>query len=196
MTGGSSITVGSSGLTLGGSGTYYADSPINSFISCGHGTSLLTNVYNVNTYIGFVMYRRYSGTEYGDFSIIAMDSNYSPASSVFSGGGNTINYTGYYYNPTEGVYLYKYGKNGGLAYCVVTGTCITVTQNGVAKAKGMTKAQCISGNTQNGDSGGPFRQDSSFCGVYHGSNSSGSTVNFFFTPYTYIYNKGFIIKTN
>lgn len=118
-------------------------------------------------------------------------------SSVLTTGGAATNYHGYMLNPAVGTYLYKYGAVSGQAYCKVTATGITLTpDNGSMRIHNMTKAEIITGTTGPGDSGGPYRCGTDFCGIHHGSATQGGTATYvYFTPYTYIYNAGFRIET-
>lgn len=71
-----------------------------------------------------------------------------------------------------------------------------VPDNGSMRIHNMTKAEIITGTTGPGDSGGPYRCGTDFCGIHHGAATQGGTATYvYFTPYTYIYNAGFRIET-
>ena len=177
-------------VTLGGSGSYNGAT---AFLSCGHGTSVGEQISFGNSTIGTVTINQNlgAGNRYGDYSIITATSGYTATSSVLTSGGGATSFNGYMLNPAVGTYVYKYGRVSGQAYCEVTKTNVTVS-NGTL---GLTKAKIITGSSTGGDSGGPYRCDREFCGVHKGSSTSGSTQYVYFTPYTYIYNRGFIIDT-
>lgn len=182
------------GLTLGGSGTYNGSV---AFLTCGHAMRAGTDLFSGGTAIGTTSLVQYSSSGNGDFSISTAVDGYTAASSVLTTGGAATNYHGYMLNPAVGTYLYKYGAVSGQAYCKVTATGITLTpDNGSMRIHNMTKAEIITGTTGPGDSGGPYRCGTDFCGIHHGSATQGGTATYvYFTPYTYIYNAGFRIET-
>ncbi|MCR4837497.1 MAG: S1 family peptidase [Eubacterium sp.] len=141
--------------------------------------------------IGTVCVNVHSPGVSGDYSIISAASGYTATSSVFTTSGNTTNFTGYQYHPAVGTYLYKYGRVSGQAFCQVTD--YQVTSNGFTN---IVKAKLISGYSQGGDSGRPYRNGTSFCGVHHGSGTINGITYVYFTPYETINGAGFSIKTN
>ncbi len=170
-------------LTLGGSGTYSGNT---AFVTSGHNMAVGQAVKSGNSTIGTLTIKQYENTssKYGDYSIISAAAGYSATSSVLTTGGGATSFNGYMLNPTEGTYLYKYGAVSGQAYCKVT-KCNQTENN----TSGLTKASIESGSSTGGDSGGSYRCGREFCGVHHGSNG----VSVWFTPYKYIYERGFNI---
>ena len=135
-----------------------------------------------------------AGKVNGDFSIIKVPSQ-TLSNRVKTGSTSSTTITGTYSSPPEGALLYKYGKTTKQSLVEVTGVNITWTIDG-KKTKGLTKAIISSGDSDGGDSGGPYRHNNKFCGVHKGSQVSGTKKYVYFTPYSYIKNAGFTAKTN
>lgn len=188
LIGGSPIlTSGNWYLTLGGSGTYNGSV---AFLTCGHDVVVGDSLMAGRKTFATASLVRVANNQSGDFSISTAASGYTASSSVLSSGGMAITYQGYLLNPTVGTYLYKYGAVGGEVYCQVTETGVTWKDT-----CNLTVAKIISGSSELGDSGGPYRSGGYFCGVHKGTRSEGSDIYVYFTPYTYIYDAGFRIKT-
>lgn len=192
---GDSITSPAS-VTLGMCGEYNGYSSI---VTCGHGITLNSTVKKGTITLGTVAYRRYTieSNNYnctGDFSIIKVPSQ-TLSNRVKTGSTSSTTITGTYSSPPEGALLYKYGKTTKQSLVEVTGVNITWTIDG-KKTKGLTKAIISSGDSDGGDSGGPYRHNNKFCGVHKGSQVSGTKKYVYFTPYSYIKNAGFTAKTN
>ena len=185
-----SISAGSRicNVTLAGSGTYNG---YTAFLSCGHKMPVGKDITFGGNKIGSVVVSVDEENKYGDYSIIKAISGYTPTSRVFTSPGNTTKYTGVIYNPAVGTYLYKYGRNSKQAYCVVDKIGVNIKGR-----RGLTKATLISGTTAGGDSGGPYRSGTDFCGVHRGSSIKSGGNDLYFTPYWTIYNAGFYVKTN
>lgn len=187
-------SVSSQVFTLGGSGTC---GDYTAFVTCGHNTSQYNYISYNGSNIGYITICQKNNKEYGDYSIIRAGVNYTSTSAVLTSGQNK-NFTGSLSNPAVGTYLYKYGDSTGQAYCVVDETNKTVHPDTNIYIYGMTKAKRV-GSTPNdakGNSGGPYRYNTSFCGVHHGYSTSGNDTYFYFTPYVYLYNAGFRIETS
>jgi len=194
ISGSSIINASGSGFTLAANGIYNGNQ---AYLTCGHSMSTEMPIYYSSSIIGYIAMKRYSGTQNGDFSIIRKTNySYDLTSEYYRSGYNVYNFTMTYGNPPLNSYGYKYGKNGGQAYYKITGLNITVTSNGVAKCKGMTKAKLINGVTLDGDSGGFYRSGNALVGVHHGSNTSDGYTYVFFTPYVYPNEAGFIATIN
>lgn len=178
-------------LTLAGSGTYAGNY---AFLTCGHDMATGASVSAGGSTIGNFSTVKYTNYDYGDYGIILAGSGYSSSSRVYTSGGS-ISLNGVMTNPTEGTYLYKYGQVSGQAYCKVTRTGVNVLSDGSMHIYGLTEAELISGATDSGDSGGPYRAGTYFCGVHHGSSTSDNTTYVFFTPYTYPMHAGFTERT-
>ena len=176
------------GLTLGGSGYYNGST---AFVTCGHSIDVGASVKFGSSSIGTatISQNKNSGNKKGDYSIITAAAGYSATSSVLTGGGGATSFTGYMLNPAIGTYVYKYGKVSGQAYCEITDVDVTYSNT-----DGITQAKIITGSSTNGDSGGPYRCGRDFCGIHKGSKLIGSDRYVYFTPYTYIYNRGFTIE--
>ena len=185
--GGAGITCNGYGFTLGGSGTYNGST---AFVTCGHMMSLNSTVKRNGSTIGTVKVNVHSSGNSGDYSIIKAAAGYTSTASVYTSSANTITFTGFWYHPGVGTYLYKYGDSTGQSYCQVTHYQITV--NGIT---GLVGAKIINGGSSSGDSGGPYRQGQNFCGVHMGSSTSGGITSVFFTPYSTLHGAGFTIKT-
>lgn len=188
-------------FTLGGSGTYYGEFDTGTgFLTCGHGNQLDAAIKSGNTTIGTVDYLSYGYNVYGDYSISLASAGYTATPSVLTTGGNYINYSGYLLNPPVGTYLYKYGCVSGQAYCEVTQTGMTLTEydnDSTIIIKGISQGHVITGTTEGGDSGGPYRFGDYFCGIHQSRDKYfASTGIVYFTPYAYPHNNGgFSIKT-
>ncbi len=183
LTGGNKITNSANlAFTLGVCGSYGGYSSI---LTCGHDQSLSASIYQEGSLIGTVAYLRYSSSTSGDFSIVKTPSVTLTNKVKTSSGTKSI--TGTVSSPAIGTYVYKYGQVSGEALTYVNAVNVNVTS-----CKGLTRATLISGNTQGGDSGGPYTIGNSFCGIHHGT--AGGDV--FFTPYYYMSSAGFVVKTN
>ena len=193
IVGGTPISTSTAGFTLGGSG-YYNGSV--AFISSGNGLNSGANVYYGSSTIGTINNLCYYNNSYGDYSITLASSGYTPSSSVFTTGGNVTTYTGFIYNPPEGTYVYKYGSVSGQAYGEIKHIGMSVGASPTVTIKGLTQVELSSGVTANGDSGGPYRIGTNFCGVHHGKSTTLGNNIVYFTPYIYICNAGFNIKIN
>lgn len=191
--GGATISCSGYSMTLAGSGTY---SNSTAFLTCGHSISSGASVTAASNTIGTISLLQYTNNQYGDYSIASASSGYTSTSLVYATDGYTIAYTGYLTNPAVGTYLYKYGKESHQAYCKVERTGITVAPSSSMTIKGMTECSIVTGASTNGDSGGPYRSGTQFCGVHHGSSVRDGIAYVYFTPYVYPKNKGFSIKTN
>lgn len=176
-------------ITLAGSGTYNGHT---AFITCGHSLSYGSSVTCGGSTIGTVEVNVDYAYSTGDYSIIQAASGYTATSGVLTSSGNMTNFTGAYYSPAVGTYLYKYGRVSGQAYCVVSATGVISSDY----RYGLTRATLISGTSTGGDSGGPYRAGTDFCGIHRASNIGSGGSYLYFTPYSIVYNAGFTIKTN
>lgn len=187
---GSPITI-TSGGTLGGSGTY---SSATALVTAGHcSSSTGDSAYISGTNVGTVAVRQNVNNGYGDYAIISAASGVQTNRGIIAGGGNVVTISGFINNPPVGMYVNKYGKTSGCAYCEITGTMLNVSLSGVT-IKGMTEAKVISGSSANGDSGGPYWSGTDFCGVHGGSAMISSVRYTYFTPNYYLYNRGFVVS--
>lgn len=173
--------------TLAGSGTYNG---YTAFLTCGHGSAVNNIVTHNGNTIGTVKVQVCASGSSGDYAIIKAASGYTATSSVLT-GSTTINFTGFLYHPAVGTYLYKFGQTTGQSYCKVT--IYSTTESGITN---LSRAQIITGSSAVGDSGGPYRCGTQFCGVHRGSIDIGGTTYVTFTPYVVVHNAGFSIKTN
>lgn len=190
IVGGSLLTHAGDNFTLGGSGTYGSSV---AFLSCGHGLSYGNQIWQASQYIGNVSVIQFANYQAGDYSIIIAQPGYTATSAVKNSGG-TINYSGYLLNPTVGTVLYKYGSATNQSTCQVTQIGVSHS-NGTITTLGLTETHILSGSSQVGDSGGPFRFGTQFCGIIKGHDEVTHTY-VYFTPYGYPYYAGFTIKTN
>ncbi len=191
------------GLTLGACG-YYNGNP--AFVTCGHGSSGVGNIFKLtssNRNIGELLVHQYSNNGSGDYSIVSITGNSMEMTNLVGNPSDenqqwaiktSIN------RPAYGTYVYKYGKNGGLAYGKVTNailSSVTIGSDGVngsVTIKNLAKCTLEYGTSISGDSGGPiFTGTGSFCGVVSTGESNNS---FYFTPYQYINLAGFSVCIN
>ena len=188
--GGSSIVVGTAGLSAG-TGGYYNGS--DALVTCAHGgVTVGASVKMGSTTIGTVKKVQYSNGGYGDFSIIQLNSNANVSHRV---GNSWRGYTditdGTYLSPAVGTYIKKYGNQSGYAWGRVNKVdCSTIGTNNIP-INGITEVTLTSGNSVSGDSGGPYLVGNAFCGVHRGTATANGTTYAYFTPYTYIRNAGF-----
>ena len=172
---------GSADRTLGISGTVDG---VDGFVTCGHGASV--NMYlkgSTGSIYGRVEYVRYQNNGYGDFAIVYSNGMGVKTNKVFNGSGGYTNIYNTLDVPVVGSSLYRYGYASGQSSVTVTATGVTKSSGGVT-IKGLCKASG-SISSVGGDSGGPYRQGSYFCGVHYGHEASNNT-NVLFTPYQYI----------
>ena len=187
-------------------GTYNGS---NAIVSCGHGLpSVNGNVYKNGSVFGQVARKNYQG--YGDYSIITLNSNYTPVNKVYSSGGGTATITGCSYYPSVGTSIYKYGKSTGYAYGSINNSDVTVNINDglgntyLVKGLYATSIRNSSGSTciDLGDSGGPvfLLNNSSYkiAGIVTGkvNNQTSTYQTMYFTPIDYVTGLGFTVKTN
>ncbi len=186
---GSRFYVNGGGYTLGIGGTYAG---MNVIVSAGHGMSYGETATYDGDEIGQVLFSRYESGLPGDFSIIKLNSSdytYSPLMYT-SAGGSTITLQGAVSYLPLGTYVYRYGASSRECYAQITSTNYTTTLNDT----NMYKADIITGYSASGDSGGPVRYNSEFCGIHAGSATDDSYI--FFTPYHVINGMGFVAFTN
>ncbi len=176
--------------TLGICGTHNGKKAV---LTAGHAFPLNTQIIHNSSYFGLVTYIRFSDNQYGDFGIIDLyDYSSSTPTNKVKHKINTVNITSTIYSVPAGTTCYKYGYQSTYAtistigkedvtYNLDDGTKITI--------KGLVCAELDSGDSQNGDSGGPIYiyKDGkwTFCGVHSGRKLS--TTEVYFTPYLYIY---------
>ncbi|MDE6853204.1 MAG: S1 family peptidase [Lachnospiraceae bacterium] len=189
---GSPISYNGGNFTLGGSGTYNGNT---AFVSCGHAVVKGGTVKSGGTAIGTVAVKQYANRQYGDYSIITANSDYTTTSRVFTANGNVTNFRGYLNNPAVGTYVYRYGNATGQAYCEITRTDLIFLADNTYYIYGITEAELITGTDAKGNSGGPVRNDNYFCGVQLGDDDVNNPTYIYFTPYVYINNAGFQIAT-
>ena len=194
-------TSSSASICIGG--TYNGN---NAVASCGHGLSLNKKVYKGSSEIGTVVYQNFGG--WGDYSVIKLNSSYTPTNKVRSANGtNSISGCSYY--PTAGTAIYKYGTATGYAYGTINQVDVTVTVSdlwGQTTVKGLygTSIRNSNGTTciDNGDSGGPayLKSGSSYniagivCAKVTGQTSTYQTM--YFSPIRNVTGIGFTVKTN
>lgn len=200
LVGGASISSSDGySFTLGVSGTY---NNAVAFLTCGHTVTAGSNLSVGSSTFGTVSLWQFENNGDGDYAIATAASGYTESSLVFTTSGSVRTFYGYLLNPPVGTYLYKYGKESGQAYCQVIATGVSVrtgNNNSTNSSKiinNLTRASLISGTSAEGDSGGPYRSGSDFCGIHNGSSVIDGIINVFFTPYVYPYNEGFIVSTN
>lgn len=159
------------------------------FLTCGHSTSSYQQFTSSSgTYYGMAVYIRYTNGGYGDFSFLAADNSFTTTQRVWTTAGNYTTLSGTLDIPAVGTNIYRYGAISGQSIVTVTNTNVTInttqSDGSVISIKGLCRATGDADSIP-GDSGGPYRQGSYFCGVHHGhSTNDASTV--YFTPYYYI----------
>lgn len=185
------------GCTLGVCGTYQGSDAIG---LSGHGFSVGHPIRNFSgkETIGVVKIQQWSSGENGDYSIAQITNpNYTTAGLVGDPNSSEGQWyvTGASNRPAVGTSIIKYGMNGGFAYGTVENNNCTWTNNN-REFNGMVKVRLSHGEVKAGDSGGP---NFSSYGVIFGTTSTQSTApdngHYFFSPYLYLNNNGFVVKT-
>ena len=209
--GGGAIISGSTGGTVAAGGR---DGKKDALLTCGH----LFNAAGDNVYlaarnstgitqgskIGTVKYRTFDNEGYGDFSIVELDNGVDSSSKVLA-GSTTYTLSGIKNSVPLNTVLFKYGYKTGISQVLVTNTNVRVHINADGfnlYVKGITQARLLSGDSQHGDSGGPYLAYENgnwyLTGIHCGNvlNSNGATTNTVnFTPCGYI-NASFSLKNS
>lgn len=199
------IISGNSTASICIGGTYNGQ---NAVLTCGHGFNTKNTIYKGSSAIGKIALKRFGGWD-GDFSIITLNSGYTPTNKVYSSSG-TNSIKGCTYYPAAGTAIYKYGKTTGYAYGTINQVDVTVNVSDgfseQATVKGLygTSAHNNSGSTpiDSGDSGGPvyLKNGSSYniTGIISAKekNQSGAYQTMYFSPIRTATGLGFSVKTN
>ena len=188
--GGALVNVNGPAFTIACGGTYNGNDAL---LTCGHGMSVNSPVTWYNNTVGIISMVQYNSNQTGDYAFANCTNGYSPSTTYYTNlYGSYSNYTGYYYNPPAGTYLYRYGSSSGQAQHQVVNTGVTAVNNGVT----INNLTMATGTAQNGDSGGLYRYGNMFCGVHHGHATVDGVNCVFFTPYVYPNAAGFTILTS
>ena len=184
-------------VTASGCGTYNGSQVL---LTCGHGSQGQGDTIKYSTSygstIGTVQYRQYQNDYIGDYEFISINTSLFSSTSTILPSNSVI---GSFANIAIGLTVKLYGSYtmSPNVYGEVTGQNLYINQTySYYSIDGMSEVAIQSGSIQSGDSGAPVYYSGSgsnvyFCGVLNGSNSN----HFYFTPYTYIHQAGFTIKT-
>ena len=138
-------------------------------LTAGHNNEGSPNFYRSGSLIGSVTMQRCntvanntSISAYGDFAVIALNSNYNGTNTIQSSSGTVVSITGTFSSAPVGTTIFKYGYSTGHSWGIVSMVNETVVSYGNLyqyTVRGLTRSVMQNATQTNainyGDSGGP-----------------------------------------
>lgn len=183
-------TVGMCGTITMSSGNTY-----DGIISCGHGKNLNDTVLIDNHTFGTVCIERFSNNSYGDFACIKRTSDDTLTNKVKGWTSAYLDINSYAFYAAVNSEVLKYGQKTGFASgTLISNDCseeFSISSESSYTIKGLSKSILTSGDSADGDSGGPYfclntyTESFTFVGVHTGSKIENSKHYLYFTPCNY-----------